>query len=106
MRQYSLPRRSRGILAAALLGSALLSLPSLEAQAAPVADAVNDFIPTFTGVHNGDLDVLSLSAVFDGAFHLTAVMNGKIGTTDPTYSRLELIAAPVQQVSRQSGKPA
>ena len=84
MRQYSLPRRSRGILAAALLGSALLSLPSLEAQAAPVADAVNDFIPTFTGVHNGDLDVLSLSAVFDGAFHLTAVMNGKIGTTDPS----------------------
>ena len=84
MRHYSLSRRSRGILAAALLGSALLSLPSIEAQAAPVADAVNDFIPTFTGVHNGDLDILSLSAVFDGAFHLTAVMNGKIGTTDPS----------------------
>jgi hypothetical protein len=52
--------------------------------AVPIIDPANDFLPSFTGVHNGDLDVLSVSAVYDGAFHLTALLNGSIGTTNPS----------------------
>jgi len=58
--------------------AALLAVP---ARSAPILDPVGDFIPSFTGTKTGDLDVVSLSAVFDGTFfHLSATMNAPIGT--------------------------
>lgn len=62
-----------GVIAAAILGPA---------KADTVTDAPNDFLATFTGPHNGDLDVLSVGALNDGTnVTLTATLNGPIGTT-------------------------
>jgi MYXO-CTERM domain-containing protein len=59
---------------------AMVVMPQV-ASATVVTDPANDFLPTFTGTHSGDLDVLSFSATFDGTtFHLGATMNGAIGT--------------------------
>ena len=66
----------------ALLAATLaLSLPSL-AAAVPLTDAANDFIASYTGPKNGDLDVRS-SEVFlgNGVFDFTASLGGNIGTT-------------------------
>ena len=52
------------------------------AAAAPVTDAAGDFVPTYVGPTNGDLDVLSTSVEFAGAnliWHVTTA--GAIGTT-------------------------
>ena len=71
---------ARNIALSAALTTALALLAG-SAQASFITDPAGDFIPTFTGTHSGDLDVLSISATFDGsAFHLTAAMNGAIGT--------------------------
>lgn len=68
--------------AAALLAA---SLPLAGAAAATVADAAGDFLDTYTGPENGDLDILSASAYFDGAsFRLGATVNGAVGTTSNT----------------------
>jgi hypothetical protein len=49
------------------------------AGAGTITDPANDLIPTFAGTHDGSLDVLSLSATFDGAkFHINATENGNI----------------------------
>src|SRR5207253_8775089 len=46
------------------------------------ADPANDFIPTFLGPHNSDLDVLGVEVKFDGSnFLLHAKLNGTVGTT-------------------------
>lgn len=52
------------------------------ANAAPFFDAAGDFIPSYTGPQNPDLDVLR-SEVFVGVdtFEFTALLNGAIGTT-------------------------
>ncbi len=51
-------------------------------SAAPLADAANDFLPSYTGPQNGDLDVLSVQALFDGtSITLSALLNGPVGTT-------------------------
>ena len=86
MRQYSLFHRLDRLLAVACLsGATLLLLPATEARAVPVSDPTGDFLASYTGVHNADLDVVSVSAIYDGSvFHLTAVMNGTIGTTTPS----------------------
>ena len=55
------------------------------ATAAPVTDLANDFLSGFTGTKNGDLDILSTFAIFDGSvFHVGGTMNGPIGTTNPS----------------------
>ena len=57
------------------------------ARAETVSDPTGDFLAPFSAAHpnqrNGDLDVASAGAVFDGQFfHLSATMNGDIGTTE------------------------
>lgn len=76
------PAGHAGLAGAVLFAaSALLSC----AHAAPVVDAANDFIASFTGARNGDLDILSTFATFDGtAFRIGGTMNGAIGTTNPS----------------------
>ena len=52
------------------------------ASAAFTVDPGGDFLPTFTGVRNGDLDVLSADVTFDGTtFRLTATLAAPVGTT-------------------------
>ena len=49
---------------------------------AQVNDPAGDFLPTFTGVRNGDLDVLYSNVQFDGQrFLFDTKMNGSIGLT-------------------------
>jgi hypothetical protein len=68
-------------LAAARITALAICVAPLLAQASVVTDPANDFIPTFTGPHSGDLDLLSVSSTFDGvAFHIGATVNGNIGT--------------------------
>jgi hypothetical protein len=65
-------------LAAALAASAF----AVPAQATTIADPAGDFLATYTGPQNGDLDVLSVSAVRDAtAVTFSATFNGAIGTT-------------------------
>ncbi|GIL37882.1 PEP-CTERM sorting domain-containing protein [Roseiterribacter gracilis] len=50
--------------------------------AAATPDPVGDFLGTYTGPHNGDLDVVSIDVRFQGPFfRLTATMADTIGTT-------------------------
>jgi hypothetical protein len=66
--------------AAALVCSVALGAPA--AQATTVSDAAGDFLSTFSGPHNGDLDVLSASVNYDSSnIRLSGRMNGDIGTT-------------------------
>lgn len=59
-----------------------LASASLSSQATTITDAAGDFLPTYTGPKNGDLDVLSITVTTNGtAFTLTALMAGAIGTT-------------------------
>ena len=66
-------------LAVALAATALAGTPL---NATTFADPLGDFLATFTGPQNSDLDILSGSAVFN-ADHLllSSTMNGAIGTT-------------------------
>ncbi len=57
----SLNRFRRAISSAALLTIATIGLAQ-PAWAGAITDPAGDFIPTFTGVKNGDLDVLSAFA--------------------------------------------
>ena len=70
---------------ASLIAGSVLSVIAIFAIVpahAQVVDAANDFLATYTGPQNGDLDVLNSSVVFDGQnFILSATMNGTIGTT-------------------------
>ena len=66
---------------AAVAAILCLSVPGISspAGAGTITDPANDFIPTFAGTHDGSLDVLSLSASFDGtSFHIRATENGNI----------------------------
>jgi len=66
-------------MAVAVAASAIALQP---ARATTVVDPAGDFLATYTGPHNGDLDVLSASAVQNGtSVTLTANLNGAIGTT-------------------------
>jgi hypothetical protein len=62
---------------------AALAVLGLAAPArATVLDPAGDFLATFTGPQNGDLDVLSVSAMQNGTdVTLSATLNGAIGTT-------------------------
>ena len=70
------------LLSSAIALAAFAGLGLAGAAATTVADAAGDFLPTYTGPQNGDLDVLSITATFDGSnFTLGSVENGAIGTT-------------------------
>lgn len=63
-------------------GAAVLLALSASASASPVADPTGDFLASFTGAQNGDLDLVSASAVFDGTnFILSSTSNGAIGAS-------------------------
>lgn len=56
---------------------AAMALTPVAAQAATMSDNLGDFLGTYTGPTNGDLDVLSVTAVQDGTnVTLTALLNG------------------------------
>jgi hypothetical protein len=62
----------------ALCLSPVLSYPAV---AGTITDPANDFLPTFIGTPDHSLDVLSLSADFDGStFHISAIENGNIAS--------------------------
>ncbi len=66
-----------------LLAAASLALASSFAAAGAV-DAAGDFLPSFTGAHGADLDVLSANVLYNPNAHifsLSATMAGSIGTT-------------------------
>ena len=65
-----------GVLAAATIAAASPS-PS-----AAVVDPANDFLATFAGAQNGDLDILSASVFYDGtSFRLSSTQNGAVGAS-------------------------
>ena len=67
---------------ALLVAVALLAATPGRGAAQPITDPADDFLPTFTGPRNGDLDVLSAHVLFDGAqFTFTSRQNGRVGTT-------------------------
>jgi hypothetical protein len=50
--------------------------------AAPLLDPAGDFLPTYTGPQNGDLDVLSVEAIFNGSsFMLSSLLADRVGIT-------------------------
>jgi hypothetical protein len=64
-----------------LVFAALCLLPILS-PAALITDPPGDFLPTYTGPANGDLDVLTAEVFFDGSSYLfTSTSNATIGTT-------------------------
>lgn len=74
-------RSSRRALGLAGVLAAFALAPQVS-RAATITDPVGDFLPTYTGPLNGDMDVISVGAVQDGtSVTLTATMNGAIGTT-------------------------
>lgn len=74
-----------------LAAGAVLALAAAPATAATITDAVGDFLPTYAGPLDADLDVISFNVVFDDvddAFRLTAAMAGDI---DPAKAGLYAI---------------
>ena len=64
-----------------VIGSAAL-LISASAHCAPISDPTSDFLLTYTGPTNGDVDIVSADVAFNGsAFSFSETMNGAIGTT-------------------------
>ncbi len=72
-----------------LLLAALLSAGAPVSSAFAVGDPADDFLGSYTGPHNGDLDVLSADVRFDQAgsqLVFSATLNGAIGTSpDAVY---------------------
>jgi hypothetical protein len=65
-----------------VLGLSALLLSAVQSKAAIITDPAGDFLPSYTGPQNGDLDVLSAQVFFNGSsFTFTATMDGAIGTT-------------------------
>jgi hypothetical protein len=52
------------------------------AHADLITDPVGDFLSTYTGPQNGDMDVVTAQVFFDGTnFTFTSTQNGAVGTT-------------------------
>ena len=67
-----------------LLLSALLALCAAGVQAQSITDAAGDFLPTYTGPQNGDMDVISAFAGYNAGtdtFSFSGTFAGAIGTT-------------------------
>ena len=67
-----------------LLLAALLALGAASAQAQSITDAAGDFLPTYTGPQNGDMDVISAVAGYNAGidtFSFSGTFAGAIGTT-------------------------
>lgn len=71
---------AKHIAVAALAASALCVFN--QASATAIIDSAGDFLGSYTGPHNGDLDVTSADVILNGAnFILLATVNGNVGTT-------------------------
>jgi hypothetical protein len=78
--RFSYVRSKR--LQVSVLGLGAVLLSAAQSKAAVITDPAGDFIPSYTGPKNGDLDVLSAQVSFNGSsFTFTATMAGAIGTT-------------------------
>src|SRR5207302_5257972 len=67
---------------AALVCGAFAGAPGV-ARAGFITDSTGDFISSYGGRHNGDLDVVGAEVQFDGVnFYLHAVLNGAVGTSN------------------------
>lgn len=67
-----------------LLGLAAGLLLPLHAYAGPVTDTAGDFLATYTGPHNGDMDVLSADVTYNqttDTLQFFGTLDGLIGTT-------------------------
>jgi len=72
-------RRSAAALATTLVAALAAAAP---ASAQLVADASGDFLSTYVGPRNGDVDVLGANVFYDGStFRFVSRSNGAIGTT-------------------------
>ena len=74
-----------------LAASAIAMLSFGAARASTVVDPVGDFLPSFIGSHDADLDVTLFSVAYDpvaAAFHLSARLAGAI---DPSKAGLYVI---------------
>jgi hypothetical protein len=61
---------------------ALLATTGSAAAAETISDPVGDFLGSFTGAQNADVDLISASATFDGTnFILSSTSNGAIGSS-------------------------
>jgi hypothetical protein len=70
----------RLLLTAAALSASLLTANA--AFAAPFVDPVGDFIPSFVGPHNADLDVVTSEVTLQGSqFVFNATLAGAVGST-------------------------
>lgn len=61
---------------------------SAGAALAATGDGINDFIPSYTGAHNGDLDVVSAFVTYNpgtDTFFFSGTMDGAIGTTSTAF---------------------
>lgn len=64
------------------LAALLLGLTPQLVLAALITDPAGDFLPTYTGPANGDLDVLSAEVFYDGSdFRFTSTSAANVGTT-------------------------
>lgn len=78
--------------------AAFTLLASATMASATIVDPNDDFLSTYTGPPNGDVDILSGDVAFDGtSFFLNAMMDGTIGTTPGTLF--------VWGINRGSGTP-
>ena len=81
-----MPQRNRSKSFGRVTRAGILALTGLSfipaAHAQMVNDPVGDFLPSFTGPRNADLDVVTTQVVYDGvSFRLDATNNGPVGTT-------------------------
>jgi hypothetical protein len=62
--------------------TAVALLVSATAASAAIVDPAGDFLPTYTGPTNSDVDILSTNVGFDNTnFYLSATESGSIGST-------------------------
>ena len=71
---------SRACLRRMLMAAIVAAVPAVPANA--VSDPTGDFLGTYAGPQNGDLDIIDVNAVFDGnGYTLTATLGGAPFTT-------------------------
>ena len=78
--------RTHALLAPLL--AALLAVATTGARAQSITDAAGDFLPTYTGPHNGDVDVLSAFAGYNpgtDTFSFSGTFAGAVGTTPGAF---------------------
>jgi hypothetical protein len=68
--------------ASALAALSLTLVSAVPGSATAVSDPPNDFLSTFSGPHNGDLDVVAANVTLNGSnLDFSATLNGAVGQT-------------------------